>query len=56
MISSPQKNSVSSSVQTQVDEASKGQECGITLGNYHDLEEGDVIQCFVVKQVDRKLE
>ncbi|PHQ66301.1 MAG: translation initiation factor IF-2 [Robiginitomaculum sp.] len=33
-----------------------GQECGMGFENYHDLRKGDVIECFTVEMLDRKLD
>ena len=30
-------------------------ECGIGLANYHDLEEGDIIECFTSQTVSRAI-
>lgn len=35
-------------------EVSQGYECGITIKNYNDVKEGDVIEAFVMQEVDRK--
>ncbi|MNO11959.1 Translation initiation factor IF-2 [compost metagenome] len=35
-------------------EVAQGYECGITLDNYNDLKEGDVIEAFVMETVERK--
>jgi translation initiation factor IF-2 len=36
-----------------VREVATGFECGIGLANFHDIEEGDIIECFVVQTVSR---
>ena len=36
-----------------VREVATNYECGIGLANYHDLEEGDIIECFVSQTVSR---
>ncbi len=38
-----------------VKEVPAGQECGMSFANYHDLREGDVIECFNVETVTRSL-
>lgn len=35
-------------------EVSQGYECGITIKNYNDVKEGDVIEAFVMQEVERK--
>ncbi|MNH99951.1 Translation initiation factor IF-2 [compost metagenome] len=35
-------------------EVAQGYECGITLDNYNDLKEGDVIEAFIMETVERK--
>jgi translation initiation factor IF-2 len=35
-------------------EVAQGYECGITLDNYHDVKEGDVIEAFVMETVEPK--
>ncbi|MDD2332456.1 MAG: translation initiation factor IF-2, partial [Candidatus Cloacimonetes bacterium] len=42
--------------QNDVAEVRAGSDCGITLKSFQDIKEGDVIECFVVKQVDKKLQ
>ncbi|WP_096154599.1 MULTISPECIES: translation initiation factor IF-2 [Bacillus] len=37
-----------------VKEVSQGYECGITLKNYNDLKEGDVIEAYVMEEIIRK--
>lgn len=39
-----------------VDEVVSGTECGMSFAKYHDLEEGDKIECFTAKEIKRKLE
>ncbi|SHF32219.1 bacterial translation initiation factor 2 (bIF-2) [Seinonella peptonophila] len=34
-------------------EVTQGYECGITLENYHDIKEGDVIEAYVIEEVKR---
>ncbi|MFE7151216.1 translation initiation factor IF-2, partial [Heyndrickxia sporothermodurans] len=34
-------------------EVSQGYECGITIKNYNDLKEGDIIEAFVMEEVER---
>jgi len=38
-----------------VDEVKNGLECGIRLGNFHDYEEGDVIECYELEKVKQTL-
>jgi outer membrane lipase/esterase len=40
-------------VQEDVREVSAGFECGILLEGYNDLKEGDVLECYVTRQVER---
>ncbi len=35
-------------------EVAQGYECGITLDNYNDLKEGDIVEAFVMETVERK--
>lgn len=35
-------------------EVAAGYECGITLENYHDIKEGDVIEAYVMQEIERK--
>lgn len=35
-------------------EVSQGYECGITIKNYNDIKEGDVIEAFIMEEVERK--
>ena len=39
----------------EVKEVVGGQECGMAFENYHDLKQGDVIECFRVEEVKRTL-
>jgi len=39
----------------EVKEVKDGYECGIALENFNDLQEGDLIECYEVQQVDRTL-
>jgi translation initiation factor IF-2 len=39
----------------EVKEVRAGSECGMALENYHDIQAGDVIECFEVEQVARTL-
>lgn len=34
-------------------EVSQGYECGITIKNYNDLKEGDIIEAFIMEEVER---
>ena len=42
-------------VQDDVREVAAGFECGIVLRNYQDVKEGDVLEVFETRQVERKL-
>ncbi|WP_430785863.1 translation initiation factor IF-2 [Virgibacillus flavescens] len=35
-------------------EVAKGYECGITVQNFHDIKEGDVIEAYVMQEIERK--
>ncbi|WLV25800.1 translation initiation factor IF-2 [Aciduricibacillus chroicocephali] len=37
-----------------VKEVAQGYECGITIENYNDLKEGDVIEAFIMVEIERK--
>ncbi|MCM3087428.1 translation initiation factor IF-2 [Bhargavaea ginsengi] len=37
-----------------VKEVSRGYECGLTIKNYNDIQEADVIEAFVMQEVERK--
>ena len=39
----------------EVSEVQSGMECGMGFKNYHDLREGDEIECFEVEMIDREL-
>jgi translation initiation factor IF-2 len=39
----------------EVKEVKEGYECGIGLENYHDIQDGDVIECFEVEEVARSI-
>jgi translation initiation factor IF-2 len=39
----------------EVKEVQVGQECGMGFENYHDLKQGDVIECFRVEEIKRTL-
>ena len=39
----------------EVKEVNAGQECGMAFENYEDMRVGDVIECFRVEKVERKL-
>jgi len=39
----------------EVREVQTGQECGMSFANYHDLQKGDVIECYEVETVQRAL-
>ena len=34
-------------------EVAKGYECGITIKNYNDIKEGDIIEAFVMEEIKR---
>ena len=36
-----------------VKEVAAGYECGIGLENYNDIKENDVVECFVMEQIER---
>jgi translation initiation factor IF-2 len=38
-----------------VREVLSGQDCGIALGAYKEFQEGDIIESFIVEEVERKL-
>ncbi len=38
-----------------VDEVRAGSECGLSLANFSDIKEGDVLECFVLEEVAKKL-
>ena len=40
----------------EVSEVESGLECGMGFKNYHDLREDDIIECFEVEMIERKLE
>ncbi|MGA9174404.1 MAG: translation initiation factor IF-2 [Thermoactinomyces sp.] len=37
-----------------VKEVAQGYECGLTLQNYNDIKEGDIVEVYVVEEVERK--
>ncbi|HEY1877158.1 MAG TPA: EF-Tu/IF-2/RF-3 family GTPase, partial [Rhizomicrobium sp.] len=39
----------------EVREVQSGQECGMAFANYHDMQQGDVIECFEVETIQRAL-
>lgn len=39
----------------EVKDVQSGQECGMGFESYHDLREGDIIECFHVEEVERSL-
>ncbi len=41
--------------QEEVDEIKFGTECGIRLGSFDDYEENDVIECYILENIDQKL-
>ena len=34
-------------------EVAKGYECGITIENYNDIQEGDIIEAFIMEEIKR---
>ena len=36
-----------------VKEVASGYECGVGLENYNDVKEGDVVECFVMEEIER---
>ena len=40
--------------QDDVKEVVSGTECGITIKNYNDIKEGDIIECFILEEVERQ--
>ena len=38
-----------------VTEVKSGTECGVSIKNYTDIKEGDVIECYILEEVERKL-
>jgi translation initiation factor IF-2 len=38
-----------------VREVASGQDCGIALGSYQEFQEGDVIESYIVEEVEQKL-
>jgi translation initiation factor IF-2 len=41
--------------ENSVKEVESGTECGISIKNYNDLKEGDIIECFIMEEVARTL-
>jgi translation initiation factor IF-2 len=39
----------------EVNEVVVGQECGMSFGNFQDVKEGDLIECFTVEEIKRTL-
>ena len=39
----------------EVSEVAGGQECGMGFENYHDLKQGDIIECFTIEEIERNL-
>jgi len=35
-------------------EVAQGYECGITIKNFNDVKEGDIIEAYVMEEVERK--
>ena len=40
----------------EVKEVREGIECGMGFENYNDIQDGDIMECFEVKEVARSLE
>ena len=40
----------------EVKDVQAGQECGMAFENYQDMRQGDVIECYTVEEVERKLD
>ena len=40
----------------EVNEIKEGSECGAAFENYNDLQIGDLIECFEIKEIARTLE
>ncbi len=38
-----------------VKEVNQGYECGMSVDNYNDVKEGDIIEAYITKEVERKL-
>ena len=38
-----------------VKEVNQGYECGMSFVNYNDVKEGDIIEAYITKEVERKL-
>ncbi len=39
----------------EVSEVAGGQECGVGFESYHDLKQGDIIECFTIEEIERNL-
>ena len=39
----------------EVREVKNGTECGMGFENYHDLKEGDIIECYEIEEIERTL-
>ena len=39
----------------EVREVKEGYECGMAFENYNDINEGDIIECYEVEEIERKL-
>ena len=37
-----------------VREVAQNYECGITIANFNDIKEGDIIEAFVMEEIERK--
>lgn len=41
--------------QNEVSEIKAGNECGMALDRWQDIKEDDILECYVIKQIDRKM-
>lgn len=41
--------------QNEASEVKAGSDCGLTLEGYNDIHEGDVIECYTIQQIEKKL-
>ena len=39
----------------EVREVQAGQECGMAFANYHEIQKGDIIECYEVETIKRSL-
>ncbi len=42
--------------QNEASEVKAGSDCGLTIDGYNDIREGDVIECYTIQQVEKKLQ